>query len=120
MIVRHCEDCEAKPKQDEAIHLLQCDMKQPAVYIVASRRNGTHYTDVTSNLPQRIWQHRQVGGTGFAARYGCKLLVWFELHDRMITAIEREKQIKAGSRARKIALIAAANPEWRDLYPDLF
>jgi putative endonuclease len=95
-------------------------MKLPAVYILASGRNGTLYTGVTSNLPQRIWQHRQATGAGFAIRYGCKRLVWFELHDTMISAIAREKQIKAGSRARKIALVAAANPEWRDLYPDLF
>lgn len=95
-------------------------MKQPAVYILASKRNGTLYTGVTSNLPQRIWQHRQGMGSGFAARYGCTLLVWFELHDEMIAAIAREKQIKGGSRQRKIALIAATNPEWRDLYADLF
>jgi len=95
-------------------------MKQPAVYILASRQNGTLYTGVTSNLPQRIWQHRQGTGEGFAARYGCTLLVWFEMHDHMIAAIEREKQIKGGSRARKIALIATANPGWQDLYSDLF
>lgn len=95
-------------------------MKQPAVYILASKRKGTLYTGVTSNLPQRVWQHRQGSGLGFAARYGCRLLMWFELHDTMVAAIKREKQIKGGSRARKIALITAVNPEWQDLYPSLF
>ncbi|ARQ02943.1 GIY-YIG nuclease family protein [Pseudorhodoplanes sinuspersici] len=95
-------------------------MKQPAVYIMASKRNGTLYTGVTSNIQQRAWQHREGIGTGFAARYGCKLLVWYELHDHMIAAIEHEKQIKGGSRAKKIALITTANPEWRDLYSSLF
>jgi putative endonuclease len=95
-------------------------MKQPAVYIVASRRNGTLYTGVTSNLPQRAWQHREGTADGFTRRYGCKLLVWFEAHDTMESAILREKQIKAGSRARKLALIEALNPDWRDLYEELF
>jgi putative endonuclease len=95
-------------------------MKQPAVYIMASKRNGTLYTGVTSNLPQRIWQHREGTGSGFAARYGCKLLVWFELHDEMMAAIAREKQIKGGSRQKKMALIASTNPDWRDLYQELF
>ncbi len=94
-------------------------MKQPAVYILANRRNGTLYTGVTSNLVQRVGQHRMGIATGFAARYGCKHLVHYELHDTMPAAIAREKQIKAGSRLRKIALIEAANPGWRDLYPDL-
>jgi putative endonuclease len=94
-------------------------MKKPAVYIMASRRNGTLYTGVTSNLVQRAWQHREGLVPGFAARYGCTLLVWFEVHSSMENAVAREKQIKAGSRARKIALIVASNPDWRDLYPDI-
>jgi putative endonuclease len=93
---------------------------QPAVYIVASKRNGTIYTGVTSNLPKRIGQHREGVVEGFTRRHGCKLLVWFELHATMEYAILREKQIKAGSRPRKLALIEAGNPTWRDLYPDLF
>jgi predicted GIY-YIG superfamily endonuclease len=68
-------------------------MKQPAVYIMASHRNGTLYTGVTSDLPARVWQHRN-GTTGFTARYGCKTLVWYELHGEMLPAIAREKQIK--------------------------
>ena len=92
---------------------------QPAAYIMASRRNGTLYTGVTSNLPQRVWQHREGVVEGFTRRYGCKMLVWFEPHATMEHAIAREKQLKAGSRARKLALIETANPAWRDLYPDI-
>jgi len=93
-------------------------MKQPAVYIMANRRNGTLYAGVTSDLPARVWQHRN-GTIGFTARYGCKLLVWYELHADMSAAIEREKQIKAGSRERKLTLIEALNPEWEDLYESI-
>ncbi|MBO9580023.1 MAG: GIY-YIG nuclease family protein [Sphingobium sp.] len=91
-------------------------MKQPAVYIVANKRNGTLYTGVTSNLPQRAWQHREGVADGFTQRYGCKMLVWFEMAPTMEAAILREKQLKAGSRAKKLALIQNFNPDWKDLY----
>ena len=94
-------------------------MKQPAVYIMANKRNGTLYTGVTSDLMQRAYQHRETLTPGFTSRYGCTMLVWYEVHDEMIRAIEREKQIKAGSRSKKLALIEAMNPQWRDLYEDL-
>jgi predicted GIY-YIG superfamily endonuclease len=94
-------------------------VRQPAVYILASRRNGTLYIGVTSNLPQRIWQHRTGAVAGFTKRYGCKILVWYELHSTMLEAIAREKQLKGGSRKKKLALIEAANPAWHDLYEDL-
>lgn len=94
-------------------------MKRPAVYIMASRRNGTLYTGVTSNLAQRAYQHREALIPGFTSRYGCRMLVWYEFHEEMIAAIAREKQIKAGSRKNKIALIEALNPAWRDLYEDV-
>ena len=94
-------------------------MKEPCVYIVANRRNGTLYTGVTSNLPKRAFEHREGQVAGFSKRYGCKLLVWYEVHDSMIGAITREKQLKAGSRAAKLALIEGLNPEWKDLYGDL-
>jgi predicted GIY-YIG superfamily endonuclease len=94
-------------------------VKHPAVYIMANRPNGTLYTGVTSNLPQRVWQHREGTIPGFTTRYGLKRLVWFESHDSMQHAILREKQIKGGSRAKKLALIAALNPDWRDLYEDI-
>ena len=71
---------------------------------MASMRNGTLYTGVTSTLVQRVWQHRDGVADGFTKRYGCKLLVWFELAETMEAAIGREKQIKAGSRADKLAL----------------
>ncbi len=86
---------------------------------MASRRNGTLYTGVTSDLVKRAWQHREGLIGGFTRRYGCKLLVWFELVDTMEIAILREKQIKAGSRAKKLALIEARNSAWRDLFNEV-
>jgi predicted GIY-YIG superfamily endonuclease len=86
---------------------------------MANSRNGTLYTGVTSNLPGRAFQHREGLVKGFTKKYGCKLLVWFEVHDSMYETIVREKQIKAGSRAKKLALIEALNPPWRDLYEGL-
>ena len=94
-------------------------MKQPCVYIVASKRLGTLYTGVTSDLPRRAYEHREGLVKGFTAKYGCKMLVWYEAHATMIDAITREKQIKAGSRTKKLALIEALNPEWKDLYDTL-
>jgi predicted GIY-YIG superfamily endonuclease len=94
-------------------------MRQRAVYIMANKRNGTLYTGVTSDLIQRVQQHRDAMLPGFSARYACKILVWYEPHDAMIDAITREKQLKAGSRRKKLALIEALNPNWRDLYDDL-
>ncbi len=91
-------------------------MKQPCVYNFASKRHGTIYTGVTSDLPRRAFDHREGIVKGFSAKYGCKILVWYELHDTMLNAITREKQIKAGSRAKKIALIEELNPDWNDLF----
>ena len=93
-------------------------MKQPATYIMASKRNGTLYTGVTSDLVRRVWQHRQGIAESFARRHGCKILVWFELGGDMAAAITREKQIKGGSRAKKLRLIEAQNADWRDLWHD--
>ncbi len=92
---------------------------QPTVYIMASKRNGTIYVGVTSNLVQRAWQHREGVADGFTKRYGCKLLVWYEVHSTMEYAITREKQLKGGSRKRKLALIEANNPLWRDLFAEI-
>ena len=94
-------------------------MKRPATYILTNRRNGTLYTGVTSHLKRRIWQHREGIFDGFSKRYGCKHLVWFEMHDTMESAIAREKQIKAGSRQKKLTIIEKDNPDWRDLFPDI-
>jgi putative endonuclease len=93
--------------------------RDPAVYIVASGFHGTLYTGVTSNLLQRIYQHREGTLGGFTARYGCNRLVWFETGGSMEGAIRREKQLKNWTRAWKVALIEAANPTWRDLAEDL-
>ena len=94
-------------------------MKQPCVYIMASKRHGTLYTGVTSNLPKRAFEHREGLANGFSTKYGCKMLVWYEVHETMIAAITREKQIKAGSRTKKLALIETLNPDWNDLYEAL-
>ena len=86
---------------------------------MANKRNGTLYTGVTSNLGQRVWQHREGVADGFTRRYHCKLLVWHEMHETMEAAILREKQIKAGSRAKKLALIEAMNSDWLDLFEQI-
>ncbi len=91
----------------------------PVTYIIASQRNGTIYTGVTSNLMQRIGQHRAGTLPGFASDYNVKLLVWFEPHSTMENAIAREKQIKVWRREWKLALIEKDNPDWRDLAEDL-
>ena len=93
-------------------------MRQPAVYMMANRRNGALYIGVTSNLPQRVHQHRESLTPGFTQRYGCKLLIYYERYEDMDGAIARERQLKARSRARKLALIETLNPDWRDLYED--
>ncbi|MXO88282.1 GIY-YIG nuclease family protein [Altererythrobacter aestuarii] len=92
---------------------------QPAVYLIASARNGTLYLGVTSNLPQRIAQHRAGVFEGFAKRHGCKMLVWFEIHATMDHAITREKQLKKWNRSWKMRMIEEANKNWRDLAEDL-
>ena len=92
---------------------------QPCVYLLASRQNGTLYLGVTSNLIQRVWQHKGDLAEGFAKRYGVHTLVWYEGHDTMQGAIAREKAIKGWKRAWKIRLIEESNSEWRDLYEQL-
>ena len=92
---------------------------QPAVYILASQPHGTLYVGVTSGLVHRVWQHKNNVAEGFSQKYGVHTLVYFELHATMYDAISREKQLKAGSRAKKVALIEAMNPNWGDLYPGL-
>jgi putative endonuclease len=94
-------------------------MRHPAVYIMASRRNGTLYVGVTSDIGRRAFEHRTGAVEGFTKRYGCTLLVWFEPHERMGEAIAREKQIKSRSRKDKLALIERDNPLWKDLYETL-
>ena len=90
--------------------------KQPCVYILASKRNGTFYVGVTSNLIQRIWQHKNKQVQGFTERYGVDQLVYFELHEDMSEAILREKRIKKWNRQWKVNLIEKDNPHWEDLW----
>ena len=94
-------------------------MPVPCVYILASRRNGTLYVGVSSDLARRVWEHKQDLVAGFTRRYQVHTLVWFEVHGSMAAALSREKAIKEWRRAWKLALIEADNPEWRDLYEDL-
>ena len=93
--------------------------KQPCVYLLASSRNGTLYTGVTSDLIARTWQHREHVVDGFTKKYEITKLVWYELHGEMHSAITREKQIKKWNRAWKIRLIDEMNPSWRDLWTDI-
>jgi putative endonuclease len=93
--------------------------KNFAVYILASRRNGTLYIGVTSNLPQRVWQHREGVAEGFSKEYDVKNLVWYEMHDGAESAITREKQIKKWNRLWKLGLIERTNPEWKDLFAEI-
>jgi len=93
--------------------------KQPCVYILVSRPNGTLYIGVTSNLIGRIYQHRQNLIVGFTQRYNVHNLVWYEVHEQMESAILREKQLKNWSRLAKKRLIELANPQWQDLWPAL-
>ncbi|MET1163278.1 MAG: GIY-YIG nuclease family protein [Pseudoxanthomonas sp.] len=95
-------------------------MKQPCVYRLASRRNGTLYVGVTANLIRRVSQHRDGITDGFTKKYRIRLLVWFEFYATMADAIAREKSIKEWRRADKLALIEIRNPHWLDLYPGLF
>lgn len=92
--------------------------RNPAVYIMASGFHGTIYTGVTSSLLQRVHQHRTAAFGGFTAEYGCKRLVWFEMHGTMESAIKREKQLKNWRREWKVALIEKDNPTWRDIAED--
>lgn len=93
--------------------------KQPCVYLMASRRNGTLYVGVTSDLIKRVWEHKQDSVEGFTKRYGVHILVWYELHQTMESAIVREKKLKEWKRRWKLELIESGNSQWRDLYPDL-
>jgi len=93
--------------------------RQPAVYLLTNRPHGTLYTGVTSDLPGRIWQHKNRLTQGFSAKYNLTRLVYFELLEDMSQAISREKQIKAVTRKSKVRLIEKTNPSWSDLYPEI-
>ena len=93
--------------------------REPCVYLLASRRNGTLYTGVTSDLLKRVWEHKNDVVEGFTKRYGVHRLVWYELHPNMESAIAREKAIKEWKRRWKLELIESLNPDWRDLFEEL-
>ena len=94
-------------------------MKHPVVYILASKKNGTLYVGVTSDLVKRIWQHKNHVVTGFTEEYEVNQLVYFEQFDDMTDAITREKVLKKWNRAWKIRLIEKSNPNWLDLYNEI-
>jgi putative endonuclease len=90
--------------------------KRYYVYLLASRQYGTLYVGMTSDIVRRVWQHREGSVDGFTKRHDVKRLVWFEVHDDVMAAIAREKQIKKWNRSWKIELVQANNPHWQDLF----
>ena len=92
------------------------DNKRGYIYILFNERNGTLYTGVTSNLVKRVYEHRNKATDGFTSKYNVNKLGYYEIHDTIVSAIEREKQIKSGTRYKKIKLIESMNPQWIDLY----
>ena len=92
------------------------DRRKGYVYILFNKRNGTLYTGVTSNLATRVYEHKEKIVEGFTKRHGVDKLGYYEVHESIVSAIEREKQIKSGSRNDKLELINGMNPEWNDLY----
>ena len=94
-------------------------MKGGYVYILASQRNGMLYIGVTSDLPRRVWEHKEGLVEGFTKKYNVKMLVWYEQHDTMESAIQREKHIKKWNRSWKLKFIEEANPDWQDLYESI-
>jgi putative endonuclease len=93
--------------------------KQPCVYLLASKKNGTLYVGVTSDLVQRVWQHKNKQASGFTEQHNVSRLVYFEQHQEMSAAIVREKHIKKWQRQWKVNLIEQANPDWEDLWPKI-
>lgn len=91
-------------------------MKQPCVYILANKPRGTLYIGVTSDLPSRVWQHNNDSVVSFSEKYQVHTLVYYELHEAMLEAITREKQLKKWNREWKIKLIEGFNENWNDLY----
>ena len=93
--------------------------KKGYIYILTNKTNKVLYTGVTSNLSRRIYEHKNKVVSGFTEKYNVNKLVYYEVYDDILTAIEREKKIKAGGRKRKIVLIESMNPLWKDLYDDI-
>ena len=119
---RNCEYysiCPSFRRRPESSFKDSAVIKQPAVYILANRRNGTIYIGVTSNLPRRVWEHKNDLIEGFTRRYGVHSLVWYETHETMESAISREKRLKEWKRKWKLELIEKLNPVWEDLYASI-
>ena len=93
--------------------------KNPAIYVLASQRNGTLYIGVTSDLVRRIWEHKTSQIEGFTKKHHAHMLVYYEYHDDMDSAILREKQMKKWNRAWKLRLIEERNPDWNDLFGEI-
>ena len=93
--------------------------KQPCVYLLTNKRNGTLYVGVTSNLPKRVWEHKTKVVKGFTEKYSVDKLVWYERHETMESAIQREKFMKFWKRHWKLKTIEEMNPDWRDLSEEL-
>ena len=118
---RHCEE---RTRRSNLWRVVVCGPRWPSskqyfVYLLTNYTNSVIYTGVTSNLLPRVQQHREKVNKGFTSRYNVWKLVYYEVFDDVRAAIEREKQIKAGSRARKVGLIEKENGSWKDLYPEL-
>ena len=94
-------------------------MKKAYIYMMSNKINGTIYIGVTSDLIKRVYEHKSAFVDGFTKKYNLKKLVYFEIYDDIVSAIEREKQLKAGSRKKKVALIEGGNSAWRDLYGEI-
>ena len=115
--LRHCEGGTTEANQEKT-YIME---KKGYIYILFNKRNGTLYTGVTSNLKQRVYEHKsKVHEDSFTAKYGVDKLGYYEEFVLIKDAIAREKQIKAGSRAKKLQLIESINPDWVDLYDTLF
>lgn len=93
--------------------------RQPCVYLLASKKNGTLYIGVTSNLVKRVWEHKNNVAEGFTKKYNVHILVWYEVCETMESAIQREKTLKNWKRDRKKNMIQEMNPQWEDLYTNL-
>jgi putative endonuclease len=105
--------------RDQLTGIVDAQGKNPTVYILASSERGTLYVGVTSDLIKRACQHRTDAVAGFSKKYSAHILVWYEQHLTMLSAITREKAIKAWKRGWKIELIETSNPTWRDLFVEL-
>jgi putative endonuclease len=103
-------------RDDKKIHMIQ---KNCYVYILASQRNGTLYVGITSNLSKRIWEHKNHVVKGFTADYNVNQLVYYEIHNDINVAIQREKTLKGWRRKWKLELIEMKNPDWKDLYNEV-